>query len=229
MVEAARRRNVVFGVAHVFRFNRSVNLLRDWISDGRIGTPIFGRSEFSFSADTSHPRTWLHDASIAGAGPIFDIGVHCIDTLRYVLQDEVVRVSAAAAHDELSGSVESAATLTLEFSRGIIGTVLVSFRSPYRTPIEFIGSTGVLFADDGLNVEHAIDVQLRREEQVVQRETATNTLVYALQVDAFAEAVNGKAPFPIPGAEGWRNQEILDAALRSIKSGKTENVRNVPA
>lgn len=228
MVEAARKRKVVFGVAQVFRFNQSVRMLRDWISDGRIGTPVFARSEFSFFADTTHPRKWLNDAAIAGAGPIFDIGVHCIDTLRYVLQDEVVRVSTVAAHDQLSASVESAATLTLEFSRGTIGTVLVSFRSPYRTPIEFIGPKGVLFADDGLNVEHAIDVQLRHEEKVIQSETASNTLVYALQVDAFADAVNGKAPFLISGEEGWRNQEILDAALRSMKSGKAEAVRSVP-
>jgi predicted dehydrogenase len=44
-------------------------------------------------------------------------------------------------------------------------------------------------------------------------------------VDAFAAAVEGKAEFPVPGEEGWRNQQILDAGYRSIKSGRTEDVK----
>jgi predicted dehydrogenase len=43
-------------------------------------------------------------------------------------------------------------------------------------------------------------------------------------VDAFALAVEGKAAYPVPGEEGWQNQEILDAAYRSIASGRAEDV-----
>jgi predicted dehydrogenase len=227
MVEAARKRKVLLGVAHVFRFDESVRNIRDQIADGAIGKPVFARSEFSFLAGTTHPRKWLYDASVAGAGPIFDIGVHCIDTLRFILQDEVVRVSATAAHDERSGTVESAAALTLEFSRGTLGTVLVSFRAEYRTPIEFIGDAGVLRADDALNVEHPIEIELKRKDGQVTRESASNKLAYAMQVDAFADAIAGKSQFPAPGEDGWQNQEILDAALRSIATGKAEQVRRV--
>jgi predicted dehydrogenase len=227
MVKAARHKGVLFGVAQVFRFNESVRVLREWIAAGKIGRPVFARSEFSFFADPSHPRKWLHDASVAGAGPIFDVGVHCIDTLRYILQDEVVRVSASAVSYERSGDVESAASLTLEFSRGTIGTALVSFRTEYRTPIELIGETGVLRAENALNVEHPIELQIRREGAVVEKKSVSNELVYAMQVDAFADAVEGKTPFLIPGEEGWRNQEVLDAVLRSVKSGKSEAVARV--
>ena len=224
MVKAARHKGVLFGVAHVFRFNESVRLLREWIAEGRIGRPVFARSEFSFFADASHPRKWLHDASIAGAGPILDIGVHCIDTLRYILQDEVVRVSASAVSDALSADVESAAALTLEFSRGTIGTALVSYRAEYRTPIELVGQTGVLRGYEALKVDHPVELEVLRDGAVVEKKTVSNELVYAAQVDAFADAIESGTPFLIPGEEGWRNQEILDAALRSLKSGKAEAV-----
>jgi predicted dehydrogenase len=46
-------------------------------------------------------------------------------------------------------------------------------------------------------------------------------------VDAFADAVEGKSRFPIPGEEGWQNQEVLDAAMRSLRTGKSENVPRV--
>jgi predicted dehydrogenase len=226
MVEAARRKNVKFGVAHVFRFDESVRKFQKHVAAGAIGRPIFARSEFSFLADPSHPRKWLYDASVAGAGPIFDIGVHCIDTLRFILQDEVVRVSVTANSDKRSGDVESAAAMTLEFSRGTLATVLVSYRAEYRTPLEIVGDTGVLWADNALNVEHPIHIELRRGKDVL-REEASNHLAYGLQVDSFADWMEGKSQFPAPGEEAWQNQEILDAAMRSIKSGRAEAVPRV--
>jgi predicted dehydrogenase len=223
MVEAARSAKVLLGVAQVFRFEDSTARLRARIAEGQIGRPIFARSEFSYPG-TYHKRTWITDAKLAGSGPIGDVGVHCIDALRYILQDEVVRVSARGLWDERSGEVEAAAALSLEFSQGTLGTVLVSTRADYRTPMEFVGEGGVLRADDGLTVERPINLNLRRNGSVVESEVVSNQYAYARQVDMFAAAVRGEAAFPVPGEEGWQNQEILDAALRSLKSGKFEDV-----
>jgi predicted dehydrogenase len=227
MVEAARKAKVLFGVAHVFRFEQSTARLKERIAAGEIGQPVFVRSEFSFPGGPAHPRTWLYDPKVSGGGPIADVGVHCIDTLRFILQDEVVRVSALGMSDKLSGELEAAAALILEFSRGTLGTVLVSYRAEYRSPLEFIGNGGVLRADDGLNVEHPIQLQLLRGSEVIDTETVSNELAYAKMVDAFADAIEGKSQFPAPGEQGWQNQEILDAAYRSIKSGKAEDVARI--
>jgi len=227
MVEAAHAANVLLGVAHVFRFEDSTARLKERIAAGQIGRPIFARSEFSYPGK-NHARTWLNDAKIAGSGPVGDVGVHCIDALRYILQDEVVRVSARGLWDADSREVEAAAHLSLEFSRGTLGAVLVSTRADYRTPIEFVGEGGVLRADDGLTVDRPININLKRNGVVVESEAISNQYAYARQVDMFAAAVRGEAAFPVPGEEGWQNQEILDAALRSLKSGRFEDVPRVP-
>ena len=227
MVEAARSTNLQLGVAQVFRFEESTARLRERVSAGEIGGIVFARSEFSFLGAAGHARTWIHDPAVAGGGPIADVGVHCVDTLRYVLQDEVVRLSARGVQGDTSGEMESAAVLTLEFSRGTLGTILVSFRAEYRTPLEFVGETGVLRADDGLNVERPITLELRRAGVLVETERVSNQQAYAKQVDAFAAAVEGKAKFPVPGEEGWQNQVILDAAYRGLKSGGAEEVVRV--
>jgi predicted dehydrogenase len=227
MVEAARKANLLLGVAQVFRFENSTTRLKERIGAGQVGKPVFVRSEFSFPAAQGHARKWINDLSVAGGGPIADVGVHCIDTLRYILQDEVVRVSGRGLFDNDSGDMEAAAALTLEFSRGTLGAVMVSFRAEYRTPIEVVGETGVLRADDGLSVEKPINLQLQRGGVVVETETLSNHLAYARQVDEFAAAVEGKSRFPVPGEEGWQNQLILDAAYRSLKNGKTEEVKIV--
>jgi predicted dehydrogenase len=226
MVEASRQAGLLLGVAQVFRFEQSTSRLRDRVATGQIGKPVFARSEFSYPG-RRHARTWITNAAIAGGGPIADVGVHCIDALRYILQDEVTRVSAQGVSDPESGDVEAAAVLAIEFSRGTLGTVSVSTRAEYRTPLEIAGDNGSLRAEDGLNVEHPITIELRKNGKVIETETASNREAYALQVDAFANALEGRGEFPVPGEEGWQNQEILDAAYRSLKSGNSEVVRNV--
>jgi predicted dehydrogenase len=227
MVEAARQAGVLLGVAQVFRFEESAAWFRRQVASGQIGRIVFARSEFSFPAGPEHPRAWINDPAVAGGGPIADVGVHCIDSLRYILQDEVVRVSARGFHNSGSGGVEAAAALTLEFSHGTLGAVLVSFRSPYRTPLELVGETGVIRGDDVLNVERPIMLERRRAGSVAETESVSNHYAYARQVDAFAAAVEGTATFPVPGEEGWQNQAILDAAYRGLKSGMVEEVMRV--
>jgi predicted dehydrogenase len=223
MVEASRQKNLLLGVAQVFRFEDSTSHLRQRIAAGEIGRPVFARSEFSYQG-RGHIRSWITDATVSGGGPIADVGVHCIDALRYILQDEVITVSAHVTSDQDSGEVEAVAVLALNFSRGTLGAILVSTRADYRTPIEIIGEAGVLHADDALTVEHPIDLQVKRGGMITDTESLSNRPAYARQVDSFADAVEGKSRFPVPGEEGWQNQEVLDAAYRSMKSGRAEGV-----
>jgi predicted dehydrogenase len=224
MVEAAGKDGVLLGVAQVFRFEDSTRRLRERLAAGQIGKPIFARAEFSFPAKTGHARQWLYDPAVAGGGPIADVGVHCIDGLRYILQDEVTSVSARDSRDEVSGALEAAAAIILEFAKGTLATVQVSFRADYRTPLEIVGEHGSLRAENGFNVEHPINIELRDVWDAKETETVSNAPAYSRQVDAFAQAIEGGAPFPVSGEEGWQNQEIIDAAYRSIRSGKSEPV-----
>jgi 1,5-anhydro-D-fructose reductase (1,5-anhydro-D-mannitol-forming) len=222
MVERARAKDLLLGIAHIFRFADSTRRLRQRVAAGEIGHVVFARSEFSYVVAPGHPRTWIHDAAIACGGPIADVGVHCIDALRFILDDEVARVSASARASPF-GSMEAAALVSLEFRRSGLGAVLVSSLAEYRTPIEIIGDRGILRADNALRVDGPITIELRRPDGV-ETEQVSNDLAYARQVDAFADAVEGRANFPVPGEEGWKNQVILDAAYRSMKSGRTEAI-----
>src|SRR5258707_13045302 len=137
MVEAARNAGVLLGVAQVFRFEESTERFRARIAAGDIGRPIFARAEFSFP-DSGHHRTWLYDRSLAGGGPIADVGIHCIDALRYILQGEPRRVTVVRRSDERSRNVEAAASLTPQFQQGTMATGLVSFHPNYTTALGIV-------------------------------------------------------------------------------------------
>jgi len=224
MVEAAEQAGVLLGVAHVFRFEDSTARLRERIAAGDVGRLVFARVEFSYLG-WEHARTWLYDRAIAAGGPVADVGVHCIDALRYILQDEPLRVTAIGRSDAQSGNVEAAAVLSLEFRRGTLASVVVSTRAQYRSPIEFVGDKGFLRADDGLTVDRPVSVELWRDQKIAHSETVSNHLAYAKQVDSFAESIKMSKPFPATGRDGWQNQIVLDAAYRSLSSGRKEDVK----
>jgi len=73
-------------------------------------------------------------------------------------------------------------------------------------------------------VDRSVTLELWRDRKVVNTEIVSNEFAYARQVDSFAHAVEAVQPFPVPGEEGWQNQIVLDAAYRSLSSGKTEDV-----
>jgi len=48
-------------------------------------------------------------------------------------------------------------------------------------------------------------------------------LPYTQMLDAFAQALEQGRPFSVPGEEGLRNQLVLDAAYRSLQTGRAES------
>jgi 1,5-anhydro-D-fructose reductase (1,5-anhydro-D-mannitol-forming) len=215
MVDAARAAGLLLGVAQVFRFTNSILRLRERVAAGEIGGPISARAEFSFLGK-DHARTWLYDRTIAGGGALADIGVHCIDALRFVLQDEVVAVGARGVFDMQSRDVEASAAALLQFARGTLGTVTVSMRSAYRTTVEIVGEKGVVRANPALSLEEPVRVELWRDGEVIDSERLFNSDSFARMLDAFAIAVEGKKPFICPGEEGLKNQLILDQAYAHL-------------
>nr|UXE46245.1 1,5-anhydro-D-fructose reductase [uncultured bacterium] len=223
MIAAAEEAGVLLGVAQVFRFTQSLARIRALVQSNEIGEPLFARSEFSYNG-LGHARQWIGSREISGGGPIMDVGVHCVDALRFVLQQEVTRVAALAKFDEHWPEVEAAAALNLQFDRGTLGMVLVSARAEYRTPIEIVGTKGAIRADDGLTVEHPITIEVLHGGKLSQREEVNNAGAYSRQVDAFALAVRGEQQFAATGDDGLRNQLVLDAAYGSVRSAAPEYV-----
>ena len=222
MLAAADHANVRLGVAQNMRYNRSLTLVRDWIAEGRIGKPQLAQAQFAYSAGGS-PRKWIYDPELALGGPIGDVGIHCLDALRYALGgDESTRVTAVAtlAHtDSASGPVESHAVVGLDFASGAMGSVTVTTRTAYRSMLEVTGENGVILCENALTVDHPVQVIHQRGAEVVSRETVSNADAYSRMIDGFSEWVEGKDEYLAPATDGLDNQQVLDAAYRSWRDG----------
>ncbi len=223
MERAATEAVLLLGVAQNFRYNRSLDLIREQIAGGRIGEPQLAHAQFAYPAGSA-PRTWIKDPTLATGGPVADVGVHCIDSLRYVLDADVRSVSTLANTEGPGARVESVATLQLELTGGVLATVSVSARAAYRALVEVVGSEGTLIAEDGLTVDRPVRVDLRREGEVIETTIVDNHEGYTLMLDAFAEAMHGGKAFRATAADGVHNMRVLDAAYKSWDSGRRETV-----
>ena len=211
MIDAARAAGLPLGIAQVYRFTSSVLRLRERVAAGDIGQPLFARAELGFSGQ-NHPRSWMYKRTIAGGGALMDVGIHGLDALRFILQDEITGVQARALRRPNCGDVEAGAVLLLQFARGTLGTVLATSYTPYRTPLEIVGETASLRAELALSLQEPVNLELWREGQILETERLLNTHAFAHMLDAFVLAVENKQPFLCSGEEGLKNQELVDAA-----------------
>ena len=229
MLNAARAAGRLLGIAQNFRYNPSLLRMRELLASGLIGAPIFASAHFCFLACNS-PRQWIDNSAMACGGPVGDVGIHAIDALRFLLQQEVLAVSMLARSSTTQApspehELEESAVLTLEFSRGLLASVQVSFRALYRTFIEVVGEDGVLTSESGLNVDRQVTIVHHTAGKIVSQETVTNAYAYSSMLDAFSAAVEGNGTYISSAEDGLQNQQILDAAFRSWHSGCRERIR----
>ena len=223
MLVAAKAAGQRLGVAQNMRYNRSLEVIRDWIAEGRIGRPALAQAQFCYSAEGS-PRQWIYDPALACGGPIGDVGIHCIDALRFVLTDRVAAVNTLARADAESAPVEAYAVIGLDFIGGAMGAVTVSTRGAYRSMIEVTGETGAIVCQFGLTVDDDVHVELWQAGKVAERKTVSNADCYTLMLDSFSHWVEGRDEFRATGEDGLHNQQILDASYRSWRTGERQTL-----
>jgi predicted dehydrogenase len=223
MLAAASQAGQRLGVAQNLRYNRSLELMRDWIREGRIGRPLLANSQFCFAAENS-PRRWIYDPALACGGPIGDVGVHCIDALRFVLNTRVTQVNTLGRADEKSAPLEAYAVIGLDFADGAMGAVAVSTRGVYRSMIEVTGETGTIACEYGLTVDTSVDVVLWQGGQARERKTVSSADGYTLMLDSFSDWAEGRGEYRATAADGLHNQQVLDAAYASWRTGMRQDL-----
>jgi 1,5-anhydro-D-fructose reductase (1,5-anhydro-D-mannitol-forming) len=155
---------------------------------------------------------------VAGGGPVFDIGVHCLDTMRYILDDEPVDVSSTLWPLPTATATEESAMISLRFSRGVVGSIACSYTTPVRrTVLEVIGTAGILTSTDftgGNSLGRITMIKGRHDKPVATTvEEVVVPNLYVTEVSLFTDWVFGGPAVEIDGVNGLMNMEVLDRIL----------------
>ena len=220
MVSAAEAAGIVLGTNHHLRNAGAHRVMRDAIAAGRIGKPIAARVFHSVYLP-DNLQGWRITRPEAGGGVVLDITVHDADTLRFVLGDDPVEVSAFTQSAGMAGSgLEDGAMCIWRFKSGLIAQSHEGFTTKFAgTGFEVHGSEGSLIGTNCMTQKPIGDVLLRNASGEHKLELTPENL-YVHSVTAFQNAVRGKGQPAATGEDGIRSMALALAALKSAKTGR---------
>ncbi|HSQ74713.1 MAG TPA: Gfo/Idh/MocA family oxidoreductase [Bacteroidota bacterium] len=221
MIAACARQNVRLMVGHMIRFSPLVRRMREVVRSGLLGTLVSARADFIYDARLSQ-RGWLRERGVAGGGPVYDVGVHCLDSLRYVLDDEVETVRSVLDPLPTAERTEESAHLLLRFSRGTLGSIFCSYAAPVRRKeIEILGMDGRMTAGEftvgGITARLTIDTSRDSRPAEPVEEVYEVPNLYVEEISHFIEAIRTGSPLLTPGENGLANQRVLDRAVAGTR------------
>jgi 1,5-anhydro-D-fructose reductase (1,5-anhydro-D-mannitol-forming) len=222
MVATCHAAGVVMGTNHHLRNAATHRTLRRLLAEGAIGTPLAARV---FHAVYLPPRLqgWRLTRPEAGAGVILDITVHDADTLRFVLDDEVVEVTALAAQQGLAaGALEDAVMGVMRFRSGLLAQFHDAFTIRHTlTGLEVHGTDGSLIGEHVMTQEPENGrVFLRRNGTVEQLDVGEGENLYVRAVRLFNRAVRGEGQPAATAEDGVRSLAIGLAVQESARLGR---------
>jgi 1,5-anhydro-D-fructose reductase (1,5-anhydro-D-mannitol-forming) len=229
MVAACKTAGVVMGTNHHLRNAATIRALRDAVAGGKIGKPLFARV-FHAVYLPPHLQGWRIKDAKAGSGVVMDITVHDADTLRFVLGEEPVSVTAYTQQGGMGGSgIEDGVMGVVRFKSGVLAQFHDAFTTGYATTgFEVHGSEGSLIATNCMTQKPVGDVVLRDASGEHKLEIKPENL-YVRSVTAFQNAVRGqnlsKPPQPAAtGEDGIRSMALALAVLKSARTGREAQI-----
>ena len=227
-VESAERAAAALSVAGLVcapgfnrRFLPSMLRLREIVSSGRIGTPLHVEANISVPAGVrASPGHWRGDPNESPAGAMTALGVHMVDSL-ISLMGPVAEVQATSERRMLTGAVDDVTFMTLRFADGSTGYMSTLFSTARIWYIRIMGSEGWA-SMRGYRKIAIKSLDQGDEEETL--ETFEKPDIERLEMIAFAAAVEGTTPFPVPVADAIHGTAVLEAIVQSATNKKAVTV-----
>jgi 1,5-anhydro-D-fructose reductase (1,5-anhydro-D-mannitol-forming) len=224
IVAACKAAGVVMGTNHHLRNAGAHRAMRAAIKAGRVGAPVAARV-FHAVYLPEHLQGWRVTKPEAGGGVVLDITVHDADTLRFVLDDDPVEVSAFSQSAGMaSNKLEDGAMCIWRFKSGAIAQSHEAFTVKYSgTGFEVHGSEGSLIGRDVMTQKPLGSVILRsargEEELTFDRDD-----LYTRSLALFHAAIRGEGKPSATGEDGVWSLAAAEAALESARSGRVVKI-----
>jgi predicted dehydrogenase len=223
MIAAMRRARRKLMIAYRLHFEKA-NLESIAIGhSSKLGKLRFFSSDFGQQVVGSNVR--LTEASRNGGGPVFDMGIYCINAARYLFRAEPTEVWAASASttDARFRKTEEMAAVTMRFPEERLATFTASFGSADVGRYSLVGTKGVLTADPGYEYAEGLGLQIKVGEKT-QKKQYPKRDQFAAEISYFSECIlHDREPEP-SGQEGLADIRVVEGIYKAVKSGRVVNL-----
>jgi glucose-fructose oxidoreductase len=218
MIEAARASRVRLMVAYRLHFQKANLKAVELVESGRLGQPRFFSSVFSMQVrDEDNIRLKEERAG----GPLWDIGIYCLNAARYLFREEPEEVFALTANngERRFREVEEMASAVLRFPGERLASFTCSFGAADTATYRLVGTEGDLRLDSAYeyaeDMKMTVTVKGRKQERSFSKQDQ-----FAPELLHFSDCVReGREPSP-SGREGLADVRVIQALYESARSGR---------
>lgn len=230
MQDASIKSGALLMVAHCWRFDEEVLWLKNRIDSGELGRPV--RTKGYGVHSNWGPTGWFVERQFAGGGALADMGIHSIDTTRFLLGDpKPLSVYARIGTHYGEYNVDDTGIMIIQWENGVTSYIESGWWQPHMDGPE---ACTQVYGTDGFGqvfptLIKTFDcetgtVNIEQSGFPETRDPHCPQAMYDAQMRYFCECVRDGPP-PNPGAtEGLINMRIVDAAYESNRNSKVINL-----
>ena len=167
---------------------------------------------------------WRQIKAMAGGGSLPDVGIYCLNAFRYITGEEPIEITGRITQpkdDARFKEVEDIATFTLRFPSGVLASGTSGYSFFNNRQLRCMATDGWFgldpaFSYNGL-VMHIGEKAGRADAR--QQRVWTPKNQFAVEMDAFAEAIRTNTEPHTPGEEGLQDMKIVEAIYASAADG----------
>jgi len=226
MAEASAKSGAALMVAHCWRFNTEVIWLKQQVQAGRLGK-IIRTKGYGVHVHWG-PEGWFTQKKYAGGGALADMGIHAIDTARFLTGDpQPVSVYARIGTYYKAYDVDDTGVILINWDNGVTSYIESGWWQPHvdgpeaSTQLYGLSGFGQVFPTR-LELPNVQDMKIEVTDPgfpLPDKDHAPQEM-YDAQMACFAGCIRS-GQTPTPGSrEGLVNMKIVDAAYQSSQTGK---------
>jgi predicted dehydrogenase len=163
-----------------------------------------------------YPQGWRLDKTLAGGGPLMDVGIYCVQAVRYATGLEPIAVTAQEGfkHDaETFSSVEESIAWQMEMPGGIVAKCTSTY-SEKTNRLRVVAEKG------WLELAPAFSYRGLKGKTAAGEMDLPEVAQQAAQMDDFAQCIKENRPTSVPGEEGRQDVKILQAIYQAMETGE---------
>ena len=228
-------KGVKLGVGFMMRFHAYHQKMREIVQSDKIGKIVSARAQLTCWYPEME-NCWRQDIKLSGGGAMMDMGVHCVDLIRYITGLEATEVAGLSGNQIFNYNVEDAGCAIFRLSNGATAYVDANFNIPdaaAKCKIEFYGTKGSIFAQGTISQVEGGEVQIlctddgavydanqNREDIKPLKLNVELGNMYTKQIEAFGKAVKGESEVAITADDAIKSQRVIEASYESCKNKK---------
>jgi predicted dehydrogenase len=222
MIDACRANNVRLMIAYRKYFEPASLALKKLVAGGKLGRLKIIHSAFTiFLPPGGKVPAWHFARRLAGGGSLVDVGVYCVNTIRWLTEKEPFEAQAFAwtVDPARYDQVEENIAFQLKFPGGLVAQASSSFGAAQASFLHVHGEKGWAALDPA----YAFDEERRLFGKIGGRWFEKKFKVmdeFALELDAFADCIHRRREPEPSGFQGLRDVAVMQAIYRSARENR---------